>query len=400
MPVHGVLNHGRVPVKIWAPIGDVESNALTQLSNVSKLPYVFKHVAAMADVHVGFGVTVGSVIATQGMLMPCAVGVDIGCGMIAIKTPLDAKRVGDNIQLLRHRIESAIPLGPEGNDKITKGVENWKGWRHWDELHALDKKRDNKLYKTARIQLGSLGGGNHFIEICLDTENNVWVMLHSGSRNVGKTLAERHMSIAKKLVREAGDKLPDPELAYFLEHEDEFSAYYHDLMWAQKYAAQNRVEMMDRVLAILAKTVTDEPNKNIKRLMEVNCHHNYVAKEIHYDEQVLITRKGAVSAQENEYGIIPGSMGTKSYIVKGKGCAESFHSCSHGAGRRMSRGKAKQHFTLEDLAAQTAGVECNKGWDVLDEIPGAYKDIDVVMNNQTDLVEIVATLKQILCVKG
>lgn len=399
MPIQGELKHGRVPVKLWAPIGHVDSNALTQLANVSKLPYVFKHVAAMPDVHVGFGVTVGSVIATQGMIMPCAVGVDIGCGMTAIKTSLDSNIVRDKLQLLRHRIETAIPLGPTCNDKVTKTVENWKGWREWDDLTVLTK-LDKKLLKTARTQLGSLGGGNHFIEICLDTENNVWVMLHSGSRNVGKVIAERHISIAKNLVKETHTKLPDPELAYFLEHEQEFHNYYGDLMWAQKYAAQNRVEMMDRVLAILAKTVTDEPNRPLRRLVEVNCHHNYVASEIHFDEKVLITRKGAVSAFEGEFGIIPGSMGTKSYVVKGKGNVDSFCSCSHGAGRKMSRSKARQMFTVKDLEEQTAGVECLKDHTVLDEIPGAYKDIDVVMNNQTDLVEIVATLKQIMCIKG
>lgn len=400
MPILGEMKHGRVPVKLWAPIGEVESSALTQLNNVSHLPYVFKQVCAMSDVHTGKGATVGSVVATQGMLMPAAVGVDIGCGMTAVKTPLDYRLVQDNIKLIRHRIEAAIPVGPEGNVKLTKGAENWKGWRHYDDLRILDKKRDNKLWKRARLQLGSLGGGNHFIEICLDTENNVWVMLHSGSRYVGNTLAERHIHVAKKLMKHAGEKLPDPDLAFFLEGEEEFQNYYHDLMWAQEYAAQNRVEMMNRILEILARTVTDNHNKPIPRLIEVNCHHNYVAREIHYDEEVLVTRKGATSAQEGELGIIPGSMGTKSYIVRGKGNIESFCSCSHGAGRRMSRSQAKRTFTVEDLEKQTEGVECRKDSKIVDEIPGAYKDIDQVMENQSDLVEVVATLKQIMCIKG
>ena len=260
------------------------------------------------------------------------------------------------------------------------------------------KSRDKDLFKRALAQIGSLGGGNHFIEVCLDTEDNVWVMLHSGSRNVGRTLAERHMNLSKKLLAASEEKIPDSELAYFLEHQQEFHNYWSDLMWAQDYAFQNRIEMMDRVMQILAKTVNDK--KQVKRLMEVNCHHNYASREHHFGEDVIVTRKGAVSAEVGQLGIIPGSMGTKSYIVEGLGNPDSFNSCSHGAGRRMSRSKARKTFTVEDLIAQTAGVECRKDEKVIDEIPGAYKDIDEVMENQKDLVSVVAQLKQVMCVKG
>ena len=404
MPVKGELKHGNVPVKLWTSIAETESSALTQLSNISKLPYVFKHVAAMPDVHVGYGATVGSVIASKSMVIPAAVGVDIGCGMMAYKTDLVKEKVEDKLDLIRMRIEKEIPLGPDGNTKITRTVEDWKGWRRFEDLNVLDfqkktkKCKDRKLYRKALSQLGSLGGGNHFIEVCLDTEDNVWVMLHSGSRNVGKVLAERHMNIAKKLIKKHEENIPDADLAYFLENEDEFQAYWHDLKWAQDYAYQNRIEMMNRVMAVLSKTVHDK--RNIKVSMDVNCHHNYVAHENHFGEDVYVTRKGAVSAQEGQYGIIPGSMGAKSYVVKGKGNADSFCSCSHGAGRKMSRSQARRQFTVDDLVEQTKGVECRKDHTVLDEIPGAYKDIDEVMANQTDLVDVVAQLKQIMCVKG
>lgn len=388
-----VINKAKIPIKIWADLSSVESAAINQLVNVANLPFVFKHVAAMPDVHLGKGATVGSVVATKGAVCPAAVGVDIGCGMMAVKTDLNAQKVLDNLAKIRHSIERSVPVGHEGNRKIEKTVANWQGWKEFNSEYA-----DAALLTRAKSQLGSLGGGNHFIEVCLDTNNEVWVMLHSGSRNVGKTLAERHIWEAKDLMKKMFINLPDPDLAYFTENTPVFNDYINDLLWCQDYAAQNRVEMMNRVLKDLSHAVNG--GMPATRLMEVNCHHNYVSKENHFGENVLITRKGAVQARKGTLGIIPGSMGTKSYIVSGLGNPESFCSCSHGAGRRMSRGEAKRRFTVEDLRKQTDGIECRKDEAVLDEIPGAYKDIDEVMANQADLVEIVATLKQVICIKG
>jgi tRNA-splicing ligase RtcB len=402
MPVKQVLTKAKFPVKVWAD--DVESSALDQLTNTANLPFVFKHVAAMPDVHMGKGATVGSVIATKGAVCPAAVGVDIGCGMMAVKTDLNSNIVCDNLEKIRQSIEGSIPLGHHSNSRIVKSVENWKGWKHWNatsvgsqRANKLDKK-DKGLYQKAKSQLGSLGGGNHFIEVCLDTEECVWVMLHSGSRNVGKSLAERHVKTAKRLMKQMYIALVDPDLAYLAEGTEEFKLYMADLNWCQDYAYQNRVEMMDRVMDDLSRLVNNK--ERIERLMEVNCHHNYIAREHHYGENVLVTRKGAVRARKDDLGIIPGSMGTKSYIVRGLGEPLAFHSCSHGAGRRMSRGEAKRTFTVDDLRNQTQGVECRKDFGVIDEIPGAYKSIDEVMKNQSDLVEIVAQLKQVVCVKG
>lgn len=401
MPIRGVLNKGRVPVKIWDDLANVESSALDQLTNTSNLPFVFKHVAAMPDVHLGYGATVGSVIATKGAICPAAVGVDIGCGMAAVRTDLDPNVVQDKIKEIRHSIERSVPVGHNSNTRISKTVENWKGWETFNDLNAtkIHNKGATELYKRAKAQLGTLGGGNHFIEICLDTDNNVWVMLHSGSRNIGKSLAEMHMYDAKAEMKKMFISLPDPELAYFAEHTQGYTNYMFDLMWAQEYARQNRDEMMARVMKDLSFAVHGEDGK-IKKLMEVNCHHNYASMENHYGENVLITRKGAVRAREGDLGIIPGSMGARSFIVEGLGNKESFHSCSHGAGRKMSRGEAKRQFTVEDLVNQTVGIECRKDEGVIDEIPGAYKDIDTVMANQTDLVRVVAQLRQIMCIKG
>lgn len=396
MPILGVLNKAKVPVKIWSPILEVESEALTQLTNIANLPFVFKHIAVMPDVHLGKGATVGSVIAGKGAISPAAVGVDIGCGMMAVKTELNHKAVCDKLPELRASIERGIPVGQDSNDfnKLARSVEDWKGWETAPEFVMNDEYRGKK----AKSQLGSLGGGNHFIEICLDADSNVWVMLHSGSRYAGKELAMKHMNAAKGLMKQMFIGLPDPDLAYLPEGTEQFKEYLKDLNWAQDYAYQNRIEMMNRAMKDLAHMFNNgEP---LKRLLEVNCHHNYVSKEHHYGENVLITRKGAVRAREGEYGIIPGSMGTRSYIVKGRGNLESYCSCSHGAGRKMSRTAAKKHFTLADFAEQTKGVECRKDEGVLDEIPGAYKDIDQVMENQKDLVEVVAVLKQVLCIKG
>ncbi len=392
MPVSEVDTSGRVPVKIWA--ADLEPQARAQLANLATLPFLFKHVAVMPDVHWGLGAAVGSVIATQGAVVPAAVGVDIGCDMIAVKTPLDHRRVRDRTREIRRDIERSIPVGFQGNRRIAASAADWEGWGALPQ--ALEK--DQALRRKATAQLGSLGGGNHFIEICVDTENNVWAMLHSGSRNVGKTLAERHIAAAKGVMRRFFVDLPDPNLAYLVEGSPEFDAYLADLHWCQAYAMQNRVEMMNRVLKDLAHELNGgEP---FERLMWVNCHHNYAETEHHFGRDVIVTRKGAVRARQGDLGIIPGSMGTRSYIVRGKGCADSFHSCSHGAGRRMSRKEAKRRFSEADLAEQTAGVECRKDAGVVDEIPGAYKDIDQVMAAQTDLVEVVAELKQIICVKG
>jgi len=401
MPIKSVLNKGRVPVKIWSPMDQVESSALDQLTNTANLPFVFKHVAAMPDVHLGHGATVGSVIATKGAICPAAVGIDIGCGMMAIKTNLDAIIVQDKIKEIRHSIERSVPVGFNKNSKILTTVNNWKGWQTFADLNAtkLHKKGENDLLATCMAQLGTLGGGNHFIEVCLDLDNNVWVMLHSGSRNIGKSLAEMHIYGAKEEMKKMFISLPDPDLAYYVEQTVQYDQYMFDLHWAQEYALANREEMMRRIIKDISYAIYGEDGK-VQKLMEVNCHHNYVSRENHYGENVLVTRKGAVRARSGDLGIIPGSMGAKSYIVKGLGNPESFNSCSHGAGRRMSRGEAKRRFTLDDLALQTAGVECRKDEGVIDEIPGAYKSIDEVMENQSDLVETVAILKQIMCIKG
>lgn len=400
MSFKGILNKSRVPVKIWSDLERVESAALDQLANIANLPFVFKHVAAMPDVHLGKGATVGSVVATKGAICPAAVGVDIGCGMAAVKTNLDANLVRDNIKRIRQSIERSIPVGHESNSSISDSVNKWKGWHDFEKLSVVGQDKDHKeMIRRAMSQLGSLGGGNHFIEVCLDTEDNVWVMLHSGSRNVGKVIAERHIDKAKDLMKRMFVSLPDPDLAYFAEKTQEYDNYIDDLTWAQEYAAQNRREMMDRILKDISYAIHGAPDQ-ITKLMSVNCHHNYASRENHYGENVIVTRKGAVRARVGDLGIIPGSMGTRSYIVEGLGSQESFHSCSHGAGRRMSRGEAKRLFTLDDLIQQTQGIECRKDEAVIDEIPSAYKDIDQVMEDQKDLVKIVAQLRQIMCIKG
>lgn len=401
MPIKGVLTKAKVPIKIWSDIATVESAALDQLTNTANLPFVFKHVAAMPDVHLGVGATVGSVIATKGAVCPAAVGVDIGCGMVAYRTDLDPRVVQDKITSIRLSIERSIPVGFEGNNRLSKSVTNWKGWKDWNNVSVIghNGKDGPEMWKRAQEQLGSLGGGNHFIEICLDTTDRVWVMLHSGSRNVGKVVAERHLDKAKGLMKQMFISVPHEDLAYLAQGTAEFDNYLNDLEWCQDYAAQNRREMIDRVIKDLSFAVYNEDGQ-VGVDFKVNCHHNYLARENHFGENVLITRKGAVRAREGDFGIIPGSMGTRSYIVKGKGNPESFCSCSHGAGRAMSRGKAKHTFTVKDLEQQTAGIECRKDEGVLDEIPGAYKSIDVVMANQDDLVEVLHELRQIMCIKG
>jgi tRNA-splicing ligase RtcB (3'-phosphate/5'-hydroxy nucleic acid ligase) len=381
------------PVLSWAN-HELGSQEMAMAKNVASLPFVYKHVALMPDVHLGKGALVGSVIATKEAIIPAAVGVDIGCGMCAIQTPFTAEQLEGKLKKIRLDIEAEIPVGFNENKEIEKTVYNWQGWSDFKELHSGVKHLENKALK----QMGSLGGGNHFLEVCLDAKDQVWLMLHSGSRNIGNMLAQNHISTAKDLAKLAETRLPDPDLAYFVAGTPEFAGYWRDLQWAQDYARYNRDVMMARFKRIVEKHLVG--GKQTKSLLSVNCHHNYAEKETHFGEEVYVTRKGAVRARTEDYGIIPGSMGAKSYIVKGKGNAESYCSCSHGAGRTMSRNKAKNHFTLDDLIEQTQGVECRKDAGILDEIPGAYKPIETVMANQSDLVEVVATLKQVICVKG
>ena len=391
MPIKKVLNgdNGGKPVKIWTE--DVEPEAETQLLNIASLPFIFKHVAVMPDVHFGIGATVGSVVAAKGAVMPAAVGVDIGCGMAAVKVKgVKADHLGDNLKDLRHSIERSVPVG---FNEHREGETNLSMWSTWGNLHT----KCQGLKSKAQRQLGTLGGGNHFVEVCLDTENNVWIMLHSGSRNIGKSLAEAHIDTAKGLMRKMFISLPDPNLAYFAMDTPEFKAYMNDLLWAQEYAMWNRQAMLKLVLKDLRYYLGLE---SLEADIEINCHHNFAVMESHFGENVLVTRKGAVRARAGDMGIIPGSMGTRSYIVRGLGNPESFHSCSHGAGRRMSRKKARETFTEADMVFQTQGVECRKDSEVIDEIPGAYKLIEDVIANQSDLVEVVAELKQVLCVKG
>jgi tRNA-splicing ligase RtcB len=391
-----IINGGRVPIRSWAPAHEIETDTIRQLKVVASLPWVAHHVAVMPDVHLGKGATVGSVIALRGAVSPAAVGVDIGCGMTAVKTSLVADELPDSLRRLRLAIEEAIPVGraqhasPAWEQANTPTVERATSLleRFGDLDHSVQH-----LATRAGLQLGTLGGGNHFVEICLDTEGGLWIMLHTGSRYVGAALAEHHIGAARRLFHNR--ELPDPDLAVFLAGTEAFRAYRRDLEWAQEYAAINRAVMLERIQLVLTsfwpRTRFGEP---------VSCHHNYVAEEHHYGEDLLVTRKGAIRAGLGELGIIPGSMGAKSFIVRGRGSALSFESASHGAGRRLSRTQAKASFNVHDLARQTEGVECRKDRGVIDEAPRAYKDIDRVMEQQGDLVEIVAELKQVVCVKG
>lgn len=383
--------HGKI--KLWTQLDSVEAQALGQLENIAALPWVFRHVAVMPDVHFGKGATVGSVIAMQDALSPAAVGVDIGCGMGAMLTNLNASELPDNLTAIRNQIERDIPVGFNSHDNnLAPSMEAIRLMNEYKNLRAPGVQNDTQRTRVWN-QIGTLGGGNHFIELCVDTKDRVWLVLHSGSRNIGKTLAEHHIGIARGLAHNAS--LPDKDLAVFLRGTAEMVAYRHDLMWAQEYAYINRSEMKALVFKSLQRFFPD-----LKEVDWITCHHNYVSEETHFGEDVIVTRKGAISAQKGQMGIIPGSMGTKTYIVRGLGNPDSYHSASHGAGRRLSRGAAKRQFTVEDLAQQTSGVNCRKDEGVLDEIPAAYKDIDQVMENQKDLVEIVAEMKQVLCVKG
>jgi tRNA-splicing ligase RtcB (3'-phosphate/5'-hydroxy nucleic acid ligase) len=398
MPVRQIIDGGRVPVKIFTD--DVDERARRQLTNVAQLPIVFGHVAAMPDVHAGIGATVGSVIPTRRAIIPAAVGVDIGCGMNAVRLSLKAGQLPDNLTQIRSAIERAVPVGfgehgdagarrdtcaplAERLERITR--------RH-PKIARMQRDHEKKWVR----QMGSLGGGNHFIELCLDESERVWVMLHSGSRGIGNCIGQYFIAAARVQAQKRDIRLPDRDLAWFDEGTKLFDDYFEAVGWAQDYAFANRREMMSLIAGALRRhlppfDVTGEA---------INCHHNYVQQEEHSGERVYVTRKGAISARAGELGIIPGSMGTRSYIVRGKGNSESFCSCAHGAGRRMSRSEAKRRFSRADLEAQTDGVECRKDKGVLDEIPGAYKDVERVMADQADLVDVVHTLKQVVCVKG
>ncbi|HYC49222.1 MAG TPA: RtcB family protein [Burkholderiales bacterium] len=398
MPIKQTIDEGAVPVKVFTD--DLEASARQQLVNLSKLPIVHHHVAAMPDVHAGIGATVGSVIATKQAVIPAAVGVDIGCGMIAARTTLTANQLDENsLKRVYNQIARDVPVGrdqhKDGRELKHAVVPFGRELRQILEAHPQLEKRFKRTQSWAQ-QMGTLGGGNHFIEVCLDEESRVWVMLHSGSRGIGNAIGTYFIELARRDMESQVSNLPDRDLAYFREGTEHFEEYVRAVGWAQAYAAANREAMMELVLAALRRhlppfEVTAEA---------VNCHHNYVEREQHYGENVWVTRKGAIRAGKGELGIIPGSMGAKSYIVRGRGSEESFESCAHGAGRRMSRSAAQKRFTSADVAAQTAGVICRKDSGVVDEIPAAYKPIDEVMENQRDLVDVVHTLKQVLCVKG
>ena len=395
MPVIQTITEGKVPVAVYT--GEIEPAARQQLVNISRLPIVHHHVAAMPDVHLGIGATVGSVIPTKRAIIPAAVGVDIGCGMMAARLSLTANELDEqSLKKTFGQISRDVPVGFDQHRDARDAAKRFrKSLTRVMEKHPGIGKRVGKNSHWAQ-QLGTLGGGNHFIEVCLDESNRVWVMLHSGSRGIGNAIGSYFIELAKKDAMKNNVHLPDADLAYFPEGAKHFHDYVEAVGWAQDYARANRAEMMELVLDGMRRhlpsfEVTDEA---------VNCHHNYVEHEEHFGERVWLTRKGAIRAREGELGIIPGSMGARSYIVRGKGSAESFHSCAHGAGRLMSRNAAQKKFSLQDLQAQTEGVICRKDKGVIDEIPGAYKNIDEVMANQSDLVEVVHTLKQVICVKG
>ena len=396
---------GGVPIKMWTRGVPVEDGARAQLARAAQMPFVFKHVAAMPDVHVGIGATVGSVIPTKGAVIPAAVGVDIGCGMMAARTSLVASDLPDNLEGVRSAIEQAVPHGRSvGRGKRDQGswgdppaaiVEAWATLAQ--RFDRITEKYPRLKNTNHLVHLGTLGTGNHFIELCLDQEQRVWVMLHSGSRGVGNAIGTFFIELAEQDMRKWHINLPDEDLAYFPEGTDHFDDYVEAVGWAQDFAALNRRTMMTNVIRALRGQIAKPFDAEMEA---VNCHHNYVQRENHFGENVLVTRKGAVRAAKGVLGIIPGSMGAKSFIVRGLGNAESFDSCSHGAGRIMSRTAAKKLVTLDEHIRDTAGVECRKDEGVIDETPKAYKPIEAVMAAQADLVEIVHTLKQVVCVKG
>jgi tRNA-splicing ligase RtcB (3'-phosphate/5'-hydroxy nucleic acid ligase) len=405
-PYNVIETEKAAPIKAWTKGVAIEAEAERQLRNVAQLPFIYKWVAAMPDVHWGIGATVGSVIPTKGAFIPAAVGVDIGCGMMAVQTTLTANQLPDNLRGIRTAIEKAIPHGRTDNG----GRKDKGAWREipqrqksvWRQLQIGYKTIIEKYPKLDRgndvNHLGTLGTGNHFIEVCLDESDQVWFMLHSGSRGVGNRIGMFFIEMAKNDMRQHIKNLPDKDLAYFDEGSERFEDYFDAVSWAQEFALYNRKLMMEQLVDAVSES-SEVPPFSLTETA-VNCHHNYVAREEHYGAQVFVTRKGAVRARRGDLGIIPGSMGARSFIVRGLGNPESFHSCSHGAGRAMSRGEAKRRFSIEDHCKATAGVECRKDAAVIDETPMAYKPIDAVMNAQKDLVEVAHTLRQVVCVKG
>jgi tRNA-splicing ligase RtcB len=393
------------PIKMWTRGVPVEEDARKQLMNTARMPFIYRHLAVMPDVHLGKGSTIGSVIPTRGAIIPAAVGVDIGCGMMAVRTTLTASDLPDHLHGLRSAIERAVP---HGRTHPRKGRDEG-AWEHppavvdamWAALAPGFKRITDKYPRLTNTNnykhLGTLGTGNHFIEVCLDEADRVWFMLHSGSRGVGNAIGNLFIELAQADMRQHLSNLPDKDLAYFEEGSEHFRDYVEAVGWAQDYARRNRTVMMEHVIAAARRVIAKPFTADVEA---VNCHHNYVQRETHFGADILVTRKGAVSARKGELGIIPGSMGARSYIVRGLGNEESFCSCSHGAGRAMSRNEAKRRFTVEDQIKATANVECRKDADVIDEIPMAYKDIDAVMEAQRELVEVVHSLHQVVCVKG
>ena len=401
MGIQKILNaeaYYGVPVKIFT--NDIDSDSIEQLKKMAQLQFIYSHIAVMPDVHVGKGATVGSVIPTKNAIIPAAVGVDIGCGMNAVRLNLKASQLPDNLAPLRHAIERKVPVGFELHKQVKAKASSIipleKRLQPIIQKHPGLVRMLRKFDATWQKQLGTLGGGNHFIELCLDENQDVWIMLHSGSRGLGNVIGTYFIELAKKEAQHRFGHAPDKDLSYFAEGSASFNDYVEAVEWAQNYAFENRREMMRLILEAIRPLLP--PFQMTKEA--INCHHNYVSRENHFGKDLLITRKGAIRAGQDELGIIPGSMGARSYIVKGKANPESFCSCSHGAGRKMSRNKAKLLFSQDDLIQQTQGIECRKDAGVIDEIPSAYKDIDQVMANQSDLIEIVHTLKQILCIKG
>lgn len=382
----------------FLPIETIELEALEQIKNTSTVPCLFKHVAVMPDTHYGKGSTVGTVLATKGAIIPAAVGVDIGCGMIAVKTTLKEEDLSGKLPAIRAGIERRIPMSAgKFKSKISESGEK--------RVHTLNQMDGSKMAGEISPnwpqQLGTLGGGNHFIEICVDTEKNVWVTLHSGSRGVGNKIGNHYIKLAQEICKKNFVTLADPDLAFLIEGAEEFNNYIRDLRWAQKFALLNREEMLDQVMMELAHSTLNDHTKGHELEFErINCHHNFTQIENHFGEDVWVTRKGAIEATPGKLGMVPGSMGTRSYIVSGLGNKMSFNSAPHGAGRRMSRAKAKASFTMEDFDREMVGIEHRRSEVLLDELPGAYKDIDVVMENAKELVEVKAIIKQILNVKG
>lgn len=396
------------PVLGWTEGVKVDENAKQQLRNIANLPIVYSHIAVMPDVHLGKGATVGSVVPTKGAIIPAAVGVDIGCGMCAVKTSLKAEDLPESLAGIREAIEKEVPHGRSNSGKKgdkgahaippKKVVMDWRNYLKsgYERIIAKHGRIERNAYPTSH--LGTLGSGNHFIEVCLDKDDNVWVMLHSGSRGIGNRIGTYFIELAKKDIENLGHKIPDKDLAYLKEGTQHFDDYVEAVEWAQEYASINRKLMLEGVLTGMRKS-GKLPQFSLTDKV-VNCHHNYVQKEVHFGEECFVTRKGAVRAGPGELGIIPGSMGARSYIVRGRGESMSFLSCSHGAGRVHSRSAAKRLFTVEDHCRATEGVECRKDQGVIDETPGAYKDIADVMRAQDELVETVHELRQIICVKG